>query len=131
MMSYPSQEHPVTPVFSYSALTMKILIVQTSFLGDTILSTPVISGLKKLHPDAELWMMTTPLSTSLIKRDPLLTGAITDDKKSSNSGAIGLLRMRKMIKSMNFRKVYSLHRSYRTSILLALTGIPERNSGTA
>lgn len=105
---------------------MKILIVQTSFLGDTILSTPVISGLKTLYPNAELWMMTTPLSSSLIKRDPFLTGVITDDKKSSDSGIIGLLRVRTKIKSMNFERVYSLHRSYRTSILLALSGIPER-----
>jgi hypothetical protein len=39
---------------------MRILIVQTSYLGDTILSTPVIAGVHQLYPAARLWMMTTP-----------------------------------------------------------------------
>ena len=66
------------------ASIMKILLVQTSFLGDVILSTPVISGIKRIYPGAELWMMTTPLSASLIIRDPLLAGVLTDDKQGKN-----------------------------------------------
>ncbi|MCK5783209.1 MAG: glycosyltransferase family 9 protein [Desulfobacterales bacterium] len=105
---------------------MKILLVQTSFLGDTILSTPVISGIKKLYPDAGLWMMTTPLSSSLVMRDPLLSGVITYDKRQRDSGLFGLLRMKRRIKAMGFDRVYSLHRSLRTSLLLWLSGIPVR-----
>lgn len=105
---------------------MKILIVQTSFLGDTILSTPVIEGIKTLHPDAELWMMTTPLSSQLVKHDPLLSGVIPFDKRGSSKGIKGLRAMASTIKSMGFHRVYSLHRSIRTSVMLAMAGIPER-----
>ncbi|MCJ7773738.1 MAG: hypothetical protein MUP22_11475, partial [Desulfobacterales bacterium] len=73
---------------------MKILLVQTSFLGDTILSTPVIAGLKKIYPDAKIWMMTTPLSSQLVIRDPLLEGVITFDKRGTDAGFRGLLNMR-------------------------------------
>ncbi len=105
---------------------MKILLVQTSFLGDTILSTPVMEGLKKIYPDAELWMLTTLQASSLIKRDPLLSGVLLYDKRDKDSGLAGFLRTRRTIKSMGFDKVYSLHRSYRTAILLWLCGIPLR-----
>jgi len=101
-------------------------LVQTSFLGDTILSTPVISGIKKIFPDAELWMMTTPLSAELVIRDPLLTGVLTDDKKDKNIGFTGILRMKRRIDSIGFDRVYSLHRSPRTSLLLWLCQIPVR-----
>jgi heptosyltransferase-2 len=105
---------------------MKILLVQTSFLGDTILSTPVIEGIKRISPSAELWMMTTPLASSLVIRDPLLTGVFTFDKRNADSGLGGLLGMGRRIRTMGFDKVYSLHRSFRTSLLLWLSGIPIR-----
>lgn len=105
---------------------MKILIVQTSFLGDTILSTPVIVGVRQIYPDAELWMMTTPLSTQLVSRDPFLAGVIAYDKRGKDAGLKGLVAVAERIRSMGFDLVYALHRSYRTSVLLWLAKIPMR-----
>lgn len=105
---------------------MRILLAQTSFLGDTILSTPVISAIKTLYPQAELWMMTTPLSSELVRRDPLLSGVITHDKRNQDSGLAGLVRFSQRLKAMQFDRVYSLHRSHRTSLLLWLANIPLR-----
>ncbi len=105
---------------------MKILLVQTSWLGDTILSTPVISGIKIINPDAELWMMTTPLASALIERDPLLAGVLTYDKRNKDSGLSGFFRMVGRIRQLKFDVVYSLHKSYRTALLLRLCGIPVR-----
>lgn len=105
---------------------MKILIVQTSFLGDTVLSTPVVREVRKLYPDSEIWMMTTPLSSQLVESNPSLAGVIPFDKRGSESGFKGLFRMAKKLKGMNFDVVYSLHKSYRTSVLLYLSGIPKR-----
>jgi len=105
---------------------MKILLVQTSFLGDTILSTPLIAALKQLHPEAELWMMTTPLAADLIKRDPLLTGVIPFAKRGPEKGLRGLLRQAAKLRESDFDIVYSLHRSARTTLLLWLSRIPQR-----
>ena len=105
---------------------MKILLVQTSWLGDTILSTPVLSGIKKIYPHAELWMMTTPAASALIKRDPLLTGVLVYDKRSRDKGITGFFRIRNRIRRLKFDRVYSLHKSYRTTLLLWLCRIPSR-----
>lgn len=104
----------------------RILLVQTSFLGDTILSTPVIAAIKSRYPKAELWMMTTPLSAELVIRDPLIKGVIAYDKRGDDSGLAGLLKMGRRLKSMHFDMAYSLHRSYRTALLLWLARIPTR-----
>lgn len=105
---------------------LKILIVQTSFLGDTILSTATIAALKKIYPESELWMMTTPLSTALVRQDPLLAGVIAYDKRKVDKGFKGLFAMAARLRAMGFHKVYSLHRSYRTAFLLFLSRIPQR-----
>lgn len=105
---------------------MKILLVQTSFLGDTVLSTPVIGALKRLFPQSELWMMTTPAAAALVRRDPLLAGVLEFDKRGAERGVAGMLRKAGAIRAMGFDRVYALHRSARTSLLLWLTRIPLR-----
>jgi len=59
---------------------MKILLVQLSFLGDTILSTPVILGLKKIYPNASISVLTTKISAGILANDPLLDEVIIYDK---------------------------------------------------
>lgn len=104
----------------------RILILQTSFLGDVILSTPVIYALSKKHPDAELWMLTTPAAKELISADPLLKGVLTFDKRGTERSLFGLFKKASELKSMKFDAVYSLHKSARTSLLLRLSSIPHR-----
>ena len=105
---------------------MKLLLVQTSWLGDTILSTPVIAGIKSIYPDAELWIMTTRLSADLVKRDPLLAGNIIYDKRGRDSGVSGFLRTCRRVRDQQFQRAYSLHKSYRTALLLWHSRIPVR-----
>jgi heptosyltransferase-2 len=102
---------------------MKILLIQTSFLGDTILSTPVISGIHAVHRDSSLWVMTTPLSSDLLRHDPLVNGLITYDKKGKEAGLSGLFAKAAEIKSHGFDLIYSLHRSARTALLVKLSGV--------
>lgn len=105
---------------------MKILLVQTSFLGDVVLSTPATEVLHKLHPGCEVWWMTTPLAAPIVAGDPLVKGVITFDKRGANSGILGTFRQARILRKHAFDIVYSLHRSARTSAVLALAGIPKR-----
>ena len=108
------------------AAEVRTLLVQTSFLGDTVLSTPLIAAIKHLYPESKLWIMTTPLSSHLVKRDPLIEGVIEFDKRRSQRGILGLLRMSRFLRTFGFTQVYSLHRSFRTSLLLYWSGIARR-----
>jgi heptosyltransferase-2 len=105
---------------------MKILLVQTSFLGDIILSTPLIGALKKRYPQADIWMLTTPAGEALVSRDPFLGGVLIFDKRRNDAGLKGLWLTAQRLKSDRFDRVYSLHRSVRTTLLLWLSRIPQR-----
>lgn len=105
---------------------MKILIVQCSFLGDMILSTPVIRAIRDRHPDALISLMTTPLAAPLMASDPDLSDVIVFDKRGREKGLSGIFKKAKQLKAMQFDRVYSLHRSSRTALVLFLAGIAQR-----
>ena len=104
----------------------KILLVQTGFLGDVVLSTPVVSNLKRLHPDAEIVALTTPQAVDLLRFNPDLSRVLVFDKRGARSGFSGLLAMAAELRREQFSRVYSLHKSFRTAVLLALARIPLR-----
>jgi heptosyltransferase II len=105
---------------------MKILLVQTSFLGDVVLSTPVLGGIKLLYPNAELWTLTTPAAEQLFKFHPAVAGTLTFAKRGSERGLLGFYKKVRELRSQRFDIVYSLHRSARTALLLFAAGIKQR-----
>ncbi|MBX7136698.1 MAG: glycosyltransferase family 9 protein [Oligoflexia bacterium] len=105
---------------------MKILLVQTSFLGDTVLSTPVIGALDLLFPSAEIWCLTTPGGKELLRNDPRLSGILVYDKRGIDRGWNGMRRMAQQLAALKFDRVYSLHRSARTALMLFLSRLPMR-----
>ena len=104
---------------------MRILLVQTSFMGDTVLSTPVIGALNELHSGAELWTLTRPESAELLRHDPRLSGRLIFDKRGREAGVFGLIGAARRIAAMDFARAYVLHRSARTALLMRLAGIPQ------
>lgn len=105
---------------------MRILLVQTAFLGDLVLSTPLIKAIKEKHPACKLWVMTTPLAKKLLSSDKELEGVIAFDKRKEFKGIGGIFKFSKELKKYNFDLVYSLHKSLRTTLVLKLAGIKER-----
>lgn len=105
-----------------------ILLVQTGFIGDVILSSPVISSLRRIYPEATISLLTTPIASDLYKNHPDLKEVLVFDKRKSQKGFVGLLRMARYLRAKTYDSVYSLHKSSRTSVLLFLSGIKERYS---
>ncbi len=103
-----------------------ILLVQTSFLGDNILSTPVIRQLRQVYPEARLALLTTPAARPIYARNTLIDEIICYDKHKKQKGLLGTWSLIRKLKRRHFDTVFSLHRSARTSLILFLTGIPER-----
>ena len=83
---------------------MKILIVQTAFIGDCILSTPVIDALHGIYPEAELSVLTSPFTKDLFAYHPQIKEVITFDKRKSQNGIKGLFEMAEILKSKNHTK---------------------------
>ncbi len=104
---------------------MRILIAQTSFLGDVVLSTPVFAAVRRHYPEAHITVLVRPETAGILDGHPHVDAVLTDDKHNSERG-LGNLRVLRKLRAGRFDMVLALHKSLRTAWLLAAAGIPRR-----
>jgi len=75
----------------------KILVVQVGKIGDMILTTPLFSGLKKVFPESEIYVLTSKVNNSIASRDENVSGTIIYKKNF-----ISVLRLISKLKQMKF-----------------------------
>jgi len=99
----------------------KALIIQTAFIGDVILTTPVIDLLHSSLPDIEIDFLTIPMSSSILSFNPFLNKTIIFDKKNKDKGLSGLWRTGKLLHSTHYDLCLVPHRSIRSVVLTFMT----------
>lgn len=102
----------------------RILIVQTAFIGDVILITPLIKAVRELYPQAAIDVMVVPAAAKLLENNPHVNTVISYPKRKN--AILTMLQMIISIRSKRYNLVISPHSSARTHILLWLAGIPIR-----
>lgn len=107
-------------------MRQKILVVQTSFLGDVVLSTPLLSESKRRFPEAELAVLCTAQAKSLLEGHPDLNEIIVDDKRGNGRGWGGFWRTVEELRRRGFTVALSPHKSLRSALLLFFARIPYR-----
>lgn len=100
----------------------KILVVQTAFLGDAVLTLPIIQKLKGKFPDASLHILCIPSTKDLFEHSPFIDKVIVYDKRGKQKSLFSFVTLIRLIKDQNFTRVYSPHRSFRSSILVFFSG---------
>src|SRR5262245_28397177 len=101
-----------------SSLGEKILVVQTSFLGDTVLTLPLLSEIKRRFPGSRLSLLCTPAARELLLGYPAVDEMIVDDKKGADRGWMGLWRKAKLLRAQRFTLALCPHKSFRSGLLL-------------
>ncbi len=104
----------------------RILLVQTAFLGDVILTTPLLAAVRRRFPDAELVMAVTPGGASLVGAHPALDRVLIDDKRGRGQGVSGFVRFVRGLRAGRFTIAIAAHKSIRTALALRAAGIPRR-----
>ncbi len=104
----------------------RILVVQTAFLGDVILTTPLIAALRRHHAAAEITMLVTPAGAPLVAANPALERVLVDDKRGSGRGLGGLAHLVGMLREHQFTIAIAAQKSVRTALALRAAGIPRR-----
>lgn len=104
----------------------KILILQTAFIGDVILTIPLIKVVSDQFPQAEIHFITIPASKELVETLPWIHKLWIFDKRGENSGIGQLLKYSRRLKSEKFDITLVPHRSLRSAILVYLAGIRQR-----
>ena len=103
-----------------------VLVLQTSFLGDTVLTVPLIAELKRRFPVKKLTVLCQPASRELLLDHPAIDEIIIDDKNHSDRGVRGLRAKAAVLRAKNFTVALTPHKSLRSALLLCLAEIPCR-----
>ena len=96
---------------------MKILVIQTAFPGDAILTLPLIQKLKEKYSSSQIDVLCIPNTEIIFKNSSYVNSVISYDKRESQKSISSFLRLLRKIKSQNYWKVYSPHRSARSAVI--------------
>jgi heptosyltransferase-2 len=99
------------------------LVIQTSFLGDTVLTTPLIAELARRGP---VDVVTTPTSAGLLMNHPGIRAVIAYDKRGADRGARGFLRLGRTLRRFGYDAAYLAQGSVRSAALAIAAGVGRR-----
>src|SRR5262245_35013825 len=114
------------PAVSSETGAPAVLVVQTSFLGDVVLTTPLVSALRRRIAPRRLAVLVRPEAAPLMRGHPDVDEVLVDDKRGRDRGLAGLLRTARRLRQERFDLAVSPHRSLRTALVLACARIPRR-----
>jgi heptosyltransferase-2 len=112
------------PVFKTGPL--RFCLLQTAFLGDCVLTLPLLKKIKELFPGASVAVVTRPETAGVFSASGLAAEIIEDRKRTASSGLAELRRLADELRSRNFDAAIIPHRSLRSALLAWLAGIPVR-----
>jgi heptosyltransferase II len=99
------------------------LVVQTSFIGDTILTTPLLTQLANRGP---VDVVTTPASSSLLANHPAVRAVIAYDKRGADAGLLGFLRLASRLRRAKYDAAFLAQGSLRSALLALVARVPSR-----
>ena len=103
---------------------MRIIIIQTAFIGDVILSTALVDSL--FQAGHTVGFVAKPEAAPLLEYDKRISALFVYDKHGIDSGIGGLYTTSKKIRESTFDVAVIPHRSLRSALLGWLAGIPRR-----
>lgn len=104
----------------------RILIVQTAFVGDVILTLPLLQTAKSLFPDAKIDFLAIPAARNILETVPDIHQLLIYDKRGEAKGAANFFRWIKKLRKNRYYLALVPHRSLRSAALVWGAGIPRR-----
>lgn len=95
--------------------------MQTSFIGDVVLTTPLIA---RLAQDGDVDVITTPPGATLLASHPAVSRLFVYDKRASDRGVAGFLRSARQ--ASGSRRAFLCQGSTRSGALAFVAGCGER-----
>ena len=99
-------------------------MIQTSFLGDVILTTPLIAELAKRGP---VDVLVTPTGATALANNPDIRSVIPYDKRGTYGSAMGMWQTIREIRARRpYDAAYLAQGSFRSGLIAMMTGATER-----
>jgi heptosyltransferase-2 len=98
---------------------MKILIIQTAFVGDVALSIFFANELKQKFPDCKISFISTEIGYEILRCFKFIDNPIIFSKHNKHRGYKGIKIFMEQLGSTSYDYLFALHRSFRTAILVS------------
>ncbi len=103
-----------------------ILVAQTIYLGDLILTLPLLNVLHQAFPGSYIDVLVRADLADVVSSHPVVRNVIGMDKEGEHSGVTGLRRLVRTIRKREYDLAIVMPGSMRTGIVPLLAGIPRR-----
>ncbi|HAT73248.1 MAG TPA: hypothetical protein DCS63_10580 [Elusimicrobia bacterium] len=105
---------------------LKICLLQTAFLGDCVLTLPLLKKIKEVLPGSSVAVITRPETAGIFSASGLASEIIEDRKKTAASGLEEFRRLARELRAGNYDAAIIPHRSLRSALLAWYAGVPVR-----
>lgn len=102
-----------------------ILVIQTAFLGDAILTLPMIQELKKKNSESILDVLANPSTEIIFSSSSYVDNVIVIDKREKHKSIKRLNNFIKELREKSYSIIYSPHRSFRSAYITIKLGVRE------
>jgi heptosyltransferase-2 len=105
---------------------MRCLVVQTAFLGDVILTVPLLRLLGRDSRVSEIFVVASPPGADFLDGQRVADRVITFDKRGRDAGPAGMMRVIRELKELSPDVALVPHRSFRSAFLPFAARVPRR-----
>ena len=105
---------------------VRILVIDTAWLGDLVLASPLLRAAAERLGGGRVDLITSPSGAAVSAHHPCLDGLLVLEKRGADRGLAGLLRARRWIRARRPDAVLLPRRSWRSLCLAWLAGVPRR-----
>ena len=103
-----------------------LLVRATNWLGDAVMTTPALAGVREGFPDARIVLLAKPQVAELFRHHPDVDEVIVYERPGRHEGIFGRLRMGAELRRRRFDGALLLQNAFDAALLAFLARIPER-----
>ncbi len=109
-----------------SASLSRVLIAQTTYLGDVLLALPLALRMRELSPGTSVDLLVKPEFVPLVRACPAVRRVHVMDKHHGHPTVSGIRSLARTLRNERYACAITLPGSLRTALTVMLAGIPRR-----
>jgi heptosyltransferase-2 len=103
-----------------------LLVRATNWLGDAVMTTPALAGVREGFPDARIVLLARPLVAELFRHHPDVDEVMVYELPGRHEGLLGRLRLAGDLRRRRFDGALLLQNAFDAALVAFLGRIPER-----
>jgi len=110
----------------YPKTVPRILIRAANWVGDAVMSTPMIHSLRGNFPHAQIYILAKPWVAPVFENSPDIDRILIYESAGKHKGVSGILRLAKNLRAYDFDMAFLIQNAFEAALISFFAGIPIR-----